>query len=91
MQMRNNRSTGKPATPEENDGLLSCRMAMLGLDCRAIECGDSKTFDEIKRRCTLCEFSEACAVDLKRDPNNPVWEMYCPNARTFNALTGTWW
>lgn len=88
MQTRNIRST---ATPDEHYGLLSCRMAMLGLDCRTIEGGDSKTFDEIKRRCSLCEYSEACAVDLKRDPNNPVWEMYCPNAGTFNKLTTLWW
>ena len=25
-------------------------------------------------------------VDLKRDPNNPVWETYCPNAGAFIAL-----
>jgi hypothetical protein len=34
---------------------------------------------------------EACAVDFKRDPNNPVWESYCPNSGTLNTLTEAWW
>jgi len=25
-------------------------------------------------------------VDLKRDPNNLVWEAYCPNSAALNAL-----
>ena len=91
MQIRNARSTGKPTTSDEHDGLLDCRMAMLGLDLYAIECGDSETFDKIKRRCTSCDFREDCAVDLKRDPNNPVWETYCPNSGAFNALAKAWW
>ena len=74
-------------TPDEPDDLLECRMAMLGLD--AIEQG--ATLDEIRRRCTACGDREACAVDLKRDPNNPVWETYCPNADTLIALAGAAW
>jgi hypothetical protein len=37
-------------------------------------------------RCKSCGYRETCAVDLKRDPNNPVWETYCPNADAFIAL-----
>jgi hypothetical protein len=91
MQIRNAGSTGKPTTPGEPDGLLDCRMAMLGLDFNAVESGDSETFDEIKRRCTSCSSREACAVDLKRDPNNPVWETYCPNSGALIALAEAWW
>jgi hypothetical protein len=86
---RHPRSTGKPTTPDEHDDLLDCRMAMLGLD--AIESGDGETFDEIRRRCTSCGYREACAVDLKRDPNNPVWETYCPNSDTLIALAEASW
>jgi hypothetical protein len=91
MQNRNDRSTGKPTTPNERNDLLYCRMAMLGLDLYAIECHNSATFHKIKRRCASCGFQEACAVDLKRDPNNPVWETYCPNSGTLNALHEAWW
>jgi hypothetical protein len=37
-------------------------------------------------RCKSCGYRETCAVDLKRDPNNPVWETYCPNTGAFIAL-----
>ena len=70
-------------TPGEHDELLDCRMAMLGLNLGAAT-GD--TFNEIMRRCKRCGSREACAVDLKRDPNNPVWETYCPNTGAFIAL-----
>ena len=80
MQIGNPRSTGKSTTPDGHDELLDCRMAMLGLDLDATESGAGDTFDEIRRRCMSCGYREACAVDLKRDPNNPVWETYCPNA-----------
>jgi hypothetical protein len=64
---------------------------MLGLDLLAIESGASETLAEIMRRCTCCGDREACAVDLKRDPNNPVWETYCPNAKTLLGLAEASW
>ena len=75
------------ASSDAHDDLLDCRMAMLGLDL--IE--DDDAYDEIRRRCTSCGYREACAVDLKRDPNNPVWETYCPNAGRLVALAGESW
>ena len=76
-------------TPTENDGLLDCRMAMLGLDFEAIKQSDGETLGQIMRECTRCGFREACAVDLRRDPNSPVWETYCPNVKALIALTET--
>ncbi len=69
--------------PDEHNELLDCRMAMLGLNLDATN-GDA--FNEIMRRCKNCGYREACAVDLKRDPNNPVWGTYCPNTGAFLAL-----
>jgi hypothetical protein len=86
MQIRNERSTGNPTIRDEHDHLLYCRMAMLGLDLYPTECGDSETFDKIRRRCASCGSREACAVDFERDPNNPAWQVYCPNVGVFNAL-----
>lgn len=91
MQIRNNRSSRKSRTSDKTDDILYCRMAMLGLDLDAIERQDRETTDEIRRRCKNCDDREVCAVDLKRDPNNPVWTAYCPNSRTFNSLTEVWW
>jgi hypothetical protein len=91
MQIRNARSPGKPTARDEHVDLLDCRMAMLGLDLYAIERDESETFDKIKRRCTNCGCRESCAVDLRRDPNNPVWETYCPNSGALIALAETWW
>ena len=85
MQKRDSRTRGKQ--PEEHDDLLECRMAMLGLETS--ESGE--TLDEIRRACESCGYREACAVDLKRDPNSPVWETYCPNSGRFIALAEASW
>ena len=89
MKIGNPRSTRKTKSPKALDELLDCRIAMLGLS--ANEIGDGNAFDEIRRRCMNCGYREACAVDLQRDPNNPVWETYCPNAATLIALTAASW
>ncbi len=82
MQIRN-------AAHDRQLDLLDCRTAMLGLDLYAIE--SYKTFEELKRRCFNCGFQEACAVDLRGDPNSLVWESYCPNAAVLWELAEEWW
>ena len=84
MQIRNARSMSR-------NELLGCRVAMLGLDFEALESRGGEAFDTIQERCTACDFREACELDLKRDPNNPVWESYCPNSATLIAFTQAWW
>ena len=84
MQISNYRST------PSND-LLDCRMAMLGLDLSAVEGYDGAMFEAIRERCASCDFREACELDLKRDPNDPVWETYCPSTATLIALPEACW
>ncbi len=72
--------------PAPLDRLLDCRLAMLGLDLDTIERRVGKTAEVIKRRCRDCGSRKACELDLKRDPNDPVWETYCPNTTTLLAL-----
>jgi hypothetical protein len=74
-----------PFTSEIN--LLGCRAAMLGLDLEAIENYGAETYQTITRRCANCDFRQACELDMKRDPNDPVWETYCPITGTLIALT----
>jgi len=66
-------------------------MLKMGLDLQAIADGSRETFNEIIQKCSRCGVREACAVDLKRDPNNPVWETYCPNANALLALAQARW
>ena len=91
MQIRNARSPGKSVKREDHDDLLGCRMAMLGLDLFAIDSRANTALEEIMRQCASCGSREACAVDLKRDPNNPVWETYCPNAKALLGLSEASW
>ena len=90
MQSRNPRSSGDGAKPEAPDELLDCRVEMLGLDLSALENADN-ALQEIMRKCPICGYREACVADLKRDPNDPVWETYCPNAKALLGLAEASW
>ena len=61
-----------------HDNLLACRAAMLGLDLDAIEMYGAETYQTIAQRCANCALRRTCELDMKRDPNDPVWETYCP-------------
>jgi len=80
MPTRNARSSARPTRSNRYDGLLACRMDMLGLDADAARQSEPEAFVKVTEICRSCGFREACAVDLQRDPNNPVWETYCPGA-----------
>jgi hypothetical protein len=75
----------KSARSTSNDDLLDDRAAMLGLALGVLR-GGGEPVEAIKRRCRRCEFAEACELDLRRDPNDPAWETYCPNTAALIAL-----
>ena len=76
---------------EQQEELLDCRMVMLGVQLNPAEIADNDALKEMMRRCLGCGYREACAVDMERDPNNPVWETYCPNAGTLIELAQERW
>ena len=84
MPMSNDRSTS-------SHDPLDCRMATLGLDLSAVESHDGAMFEVITQRCASCNVRAPCELDLKRDPNDPVWETYCPNTATLIALPEACW
>ncbi|MGA2891340.1 MAG: hypothetical protein ABSE22_00630 [Xanthobacteraceae bacterium] len=71
--------------PTLRDELLEMRASLLGLALDALETG-GVAVDTIRRQCKHCAFGKACELDLRRDPNDPVWETYCPNTATLIAL-----
>jgi hypothetical protein len=72
-------------------GLPECRMAMLGVDPQEASSADPDMYIKVLRECACCVMRVECAADLRRDPNNPVWESYCPNNQTFIALARETW
>jgi len=82
------------AAPErrvQDDSLSECRMEMLGLDPAGLGGSDPDALIEIFRNCAQCGTRDWCASDLLRDPNDPVWESYCPNAQAMLMLASKQW
>jgi hypothetical protein len=86
MQIDDGRSIGNPATPDEVDDLLRGRLKILGLDVDAIGREFREVFDKVRKNCLRCGDREACAIDLRHDPNGLIWEAYCPNSHVLNIL-----
>ena len=86
--MRKGRS---PEKIDEPDELLNCRMSMLGIEESTIKGKSTEALLEIMRNCPACGNRDICEADLKRDPNDPVWETYCPNAKALLELAAESW
>ena len=79
-----------PNTRISREELLDCRTEMLGLDLNGLE-NRLEILKDIKQRCARCASAQTCELDLRRDPNDPVWESYCPNTATLVALPEACW
>lgn len=66
--------------------LLSRRLAALKLDENAIGRKEPAVLRDLKRVCALCSSTYECKHDLARNPSDPVWQVYCPNVMTLEAL-----
>ena len=76
--------------PESAD-LLPRRMEALDLDQDEVARVERATFQDLQRVCSVCDCKKRCARDLARDPADPVWKDYCPNAQTLTALNTLPW
>jgi hypothetical protein len=74
-------SQGPPAAR-----LLPLRMAALRLDPQDLAWTDGPLLRDMQQLCATCESHGRCRRDLARDPDDPVWEQYCPNADVLGVL-----
>jgi hypothetical protein len=66
--------------------LLSGRLAALNFQERAIRTSEPAVLGDLQRVCSQCTSTQDCTHDLARNPSDPVWQVYCPNAVTLEAL-----
>jgi hypothetical protein len=71
--------------PDSSD-LLSRRMKEIKLDGATTARIEREVFRDLQRVCTLCASKRKCQHDLARNPADPAWREYCPNATTLAAL-----
>jgi uncharacterized protein DUF6455 len=71
--------------PDSSD-LLSRRMKEIKLDDATTVGIEPEVFRDLQRVCTLCASKRKCQHDLARNPADPAWREYCPNATTLAAL-----
>ena len=65
---------------------LERRLEVLHLDRDALFRSDPQVARDLERTCTLCGQKRQCERDLAHSPADPVWQSYCPNADTLQAL-----
>ena len=66
--------------------LLERRMEALGVDPIAASVAAPATFRDLQCVCSFCKTAGRCLRDLGRDPSDPAWKDYCPNAKTLTTL-----
>jgi len=80
-----------PSTPmsceHDRPNLLGRRMVALDLDPYELALSEPALARHLQRVCTSCDSPGQCLSDLAREPANPAWQEYCPNARTLNMLS----
>jgi hypothetical protein len=70
----------------DTTNLLSRRLSALGIDETAVARREPGVLRDLKRVCSLCSETSYCKHDLSRNPSDPVWQAYCPNVMTLQAL-----
>jgi uncharacterized protein YjiS (DUF1127 family) len=66
--------------------LLYARMNKINLDRKEITQAEPQVLRDLQRVCTVCGSKRYCEHELAKNPSDPVWQKYCPNATTLSAL-----
>jgi hypothetical protein len=67
--------------------LLYWRMNEIKLDRKEITQAEPQVMRDLQRVCTVCGSKRRCEHELAKNPSDPAWQKYCPNATTLSALT----
>jgi hypothetical protein len=66
--------------------LLYSRMNEINLDRTQVTRADPQVMRDLQRVCTVCGSKRHCEHELAKNPSDPAWQKYCPNATTLSAL-----
>ena len=66
--------------------LLYWRMNEVHLDRKEITQLEPEVMRDLQRVCTVCGSKRRCKHELAKNPSDPDWQRYCPNATTLSAL-----
>jgi uncharacterized protein YjiS (DUF1127 family) len=66
--------------------LLYWRMNEINLDRKEITQAEPQVMRDLQRVCTVCGSKRRCEHELAKNPSDPAWQKYCPNATTLSAL-----
>jgi hypothetical protein len=62
------------------------RMQALGLSRTEIEHSATDVLRDLQRTCACCNEKSRCERDLRKRPDDQIWNDYCPNAVTLDTL-----
>ena len=65
---------------------LYWRMSEIKLDWMDVTHADPQVMRDLQRVCTVCGSKRRCEYELAKNPSDPAWQKYCPNATTLSAL-----
>jgi len=71
--------------PADAADQLQARLQALHLDQAALQ-RNEPIIRDLERTCTVCGEKRRCERDLAQHRDDPVWQSYCPNAPTLQAL-----
>ena len=66
--------------------LLYERMRALGLSKADVDHAAQGVMRDLQKTCACCNEKGICEKDLSKQPDDPGWKSYCPNAVTLESL-----